>query len=56
MNLETIKKAYYCPPQYALTNITVKLINLKTRITIHWLMADRVRPLADCGLGFLLIG
>jgi len=56
MNLKTIKKSVFLPPSpHILSNAILKAINMKTQIAIHDLMVDSVRPLADCGLGFLII-
>jgi len=43
------------PPPHILANAILKAIHLKTQIAIHWLVVDSVRPLADCGLGFLFL-
>jgi len=51
MNLKMIKKSVF-PPPHILANITLKAIHLKTQITVHRVLVDRVRLLADCGLVF----
>jgi len=47
MNLKMIKKSVFLPPPHILANITLKYINLKIQIAIHWLVVDKVRFLAD---------
>jgi len=52
MYLKMKKSGIFSPPLHILANVTLKTIHLKTQITVHGLIVDGVRLLADCGLGF----